>query len=168
MKIYTKKGDRGETYTLGGRKVLKCDFNIASVGDVDELNAFLGMIKTSEVTKIQEDLFLIGAVISGGKGSSEKLKKLHERVVWMEGEIDRMWGEMPKLTNFIFFGGTETASRLYVARAIARRAERSIVALASKDLGGVVIYMNRLSDYLFCLGRWVNFRSGIKERAWIE
>jgi cob(I)alamin adenosyltransferase len=164
MNIYTKKGDKGETTTAGGKRVLKCDFNIEAVGEIDELNAALGMIKLPETEKIQEDLFGIGAIISGRKVFS--IKYLEFRVKEMEKEIDRMWKEMPQLKNFIFFGGSEEASLIFFARAVARRAERGVVALRRDDLTEVVKYLNRLSDYLFCLGRWVNFKKGIKERVW--
>jgi len=163
MKIYTKKGDRGETSTYGGKRVLKCDFNIEAVGDIDELNAVLGMVNLLETEKIQSDLLLIGAVVSGKVFS---IKYLVFRVKEMEKEIDRMWGEMPELKNFIIFGGTEKTSLLYLARAVCRRAERSIVALKREDFGTVIKYMNRLSDYLFCLGRWVNFKNNVAEKVW--
>lgn len=170
MKIYTRKGDAGETMTYGGKRVLKCDYNIEAVGDVDELNAVLGLVKIPKILKIQEDLFVIGAGVSGQKVFS--IKYLEFRVKEMESEIDGMWGKMPELKNFIIFGGTETASLLFFARAVCRRAERSLARLLSRqsrDQPGdscILRYMNRLSDYLFCLGRWVNFKVGVKEKIW--
>lgn len=166
MKIYTKKGDLGETNDGQGRRVLKCDFNITAVGDIDELNAVLGVIKINNIDKIQEDLFVVGSMISRFKIYDLRIKNLNNRIIFFEKEIDRMWGEMPELKSFIFFGGTEKASLLFFARAVARRAERSVVALKREDLAAVVKYLNRLSDYLFCLGRYENFKQGEKEKIW--
>lgn len=166
MKIYTRKGDLGQTRNGRGEKVLKCDFNIEAVGGVDELNAVLGMVGGQNIEKIQKDLFEIGAIISGIKNQESRIKNLNNRIKYFEKEIDDKWGKMPELKNFIFFGGTEKASLLFFARAVCRRAERSIVVLKREDLGVVVKYLNRLSDYLFCLGRWVNFKEKVKEKIW--
>lgn len=166
MKIYTRKGDGGETRSGRGERVLKCDFNIEAVGDVDELNAALGLVKIPEVEKIQEDLMGIGAIISGIMNHESRIMNLEKRVDFFEKEIDGMWGKMPELKNFIIFGGTEAASLLFFARAVCRRAERSVVVLKRKDLAVVIKYLNRLSDYLFCLGRWKNFNAGVGEKIW--
>lgn len=165
MRIYTRKGDSGETRNGRGERVLKCDFNIEAVGDIDELNAVLGLVKIPEVEKIQEDLLVIGAMVSGRRLES-RILNLESGIKEMEKEIDRMWGKMPELKNFIIFGGTEEASHLFFARAVARRAERSVVALKRKDLAGVIKYLNRLSDYLFCLGRYENIKDGVKDKVW--
>lgn len=163
MKIYTRKGDKGETRTYGGKRVLKCDFNIEAVGNIDELNAVLGLIKIPEVERMQEDLMVIGAMISGRVLS---IKYLIFRVKEIEKEIDKMWEKMPDLKNFIFLRGTGEAALLFFARAVCRRAERSVVALKRSDLTEVVKYLNRLSDYLFCLGRYENFKRNVPEKIW--
>lgn len=178
MKIYTKKGDNGETSAYGGRRVLKCDFNIEAVGEVDELNAVLGVLVnrmegekelgsvTEFVEKIQEDLFIVGSLLSGKKDFKESvLKDLDLRVSQMEENIDKMWGEMPELKHFLIPGGSEVGGYLYYVRALARRAERAVVE-SKLNNETVLKYLNRLSDYLFCAGRWVNFRSKVEEKVW--
>lgn len=172
MRIYTKKGDKGETMTYGGKRVLKCDFNIETVGEVDELNAVLGMVKIKEIEEIQEDLLAIGAIVSGSKKLNAKYQNLENRIDFFEKEIDRMWGGMPEIKNFIIFRGNETASLLFFARAVCRRAERSLARLLCRQGrhrpgdSCILRYMNRLSDYLFCLGRWKNYKARVKERVW--
>ncbi len=183
MAIYTKTGDKGttrvfdkKTGTLVGIKKSSC--KIKTIGAVDELNSFLGIIRAElqrdKVTKlqrqtekrlleIQENLFIINSILAGGKlkFSKTKTKKL-------EKEIDVWEGTLPVLKNFIFYGGGMEASFLFYARALTRRAERSLVAFAKKELipESVSIYMNRLSDYLFMLARSMNLESGIEEKFW--
>ncbi|MCL5431923.1 MAG: cob(I)yrinic acid a,c-diamide adenosyltransferase [Patescibacteria group bacterium] len=166
--IYTRKGDAGETGMLGGVRLSKTDPRIEAVGTLDELNSHLGVIiqsrkaskQESKLVEIQKDLFAIGSVIAGYTG---KDLKLEEKVLVMEEEIDDMWGQMPELANFIL-----PNNELFLARAVARRAERSVVQLATshQSLEPILKYLNRLSDYLFCLARWVNFKKGAKETVW--
>lgn len=162
MPIYTKTGDRGETGLFDGRRVPKDDALIEAIGAVDELNATLGNLsfKKEDLRKIedvQKDLFAIGARLAGAEIKID----LEERVGEMEREIDEMWKKMPKLANFILPRGG-----LHVARAVCRRAERRVVAVREKRLEVSIKYLNRLSDYLFCLARWENFRNRVKEATW--
>lgn len=153
MPIYTKKGDLGETGIFSGKRVPKSNALIEAIGAVDELNAEIGMIEGRE--KIQEDLFAIGGILAGSKSKVD----LDGRVREMETEIDKMWGKMPPLKNFILPRG-----QIQVARAVCRRAERAVVRAKARFCWQ---YLNRLSDYLFALARFVNFKSGEKETVWM-
>lgn len=166
MPIYTKKGDRGETGIFNGKRVSKSDALIEAIGTVDELNATLGnlRVKREELKKleqIQSDLFSIGARLAG----AEIKVDLEKRVLEMEKEIDKMWKEMPPLKNFVLPSG-----QIHLARTICRRAERRLVSvpIIHNTFPIILVYVNRLSDYLFCLARWVNFKSGVKEKTWMS
>mgnify|MGYP001610769036 CR=1 FL=1 len=171
MPIYTKKGDKGETGIFNGKRVSKSDALIEAIGAVDELNATLGVavgeIKNQKskikiaIQKIQSDLFAIGARLAGAEIKID----LGKIVLEMETEIDQMWGEMPPLKNFILPSG-----QIHLARTVCRRAERRVVSLVTRtyNLEPVVRYLNRLSDYLFCLARFVNFKTGVKEKVWMS
>ncbi len=169
MSIYTKTGDRGETGIWGGKRVAKDSALVEALGSIDELNAQLGIVLAQiknkkikqDVEKIQQDLFSIGSAIAGFEGKTDWLE---ERVKYFEEEIDRMWEALPELNNFILPGGSEMGARLHLARTMCRRAERMVIG-AKQDKA--VKYLNRLSDYLFCLARWVNWKTGIRERKWI-
>ena len=181
-KIYTKTGDKGETGLFGGKRVRKDSPRIAAYGGVDELNAFLGAARSlnenpemdSLLTKIQNDLFDIGAVLATpdkgrleGKASGFIRK---EDVSFLEDAIDRFDRELPPLRNFILPGGSELAAQLHMARTVCRRAEREVVSLAEKEPGSVddeiLCYLNRLSDFLFVLARWVNLKKGVADTPW--
>ncbi len=176
-KIYTKTGDKGETGLLCGGRVRKNDPRIAAYGDVDELNCVIGKAKalTRDATlsallkRVQNDLFNLGLSLSaaGPKGSPEKGIDASE-IEFLEKEIDRMEGEIPPLREFILPGGSVLAATLHLARAVCRRAERSLVALAEgKTIGpSALAYLNRLSDFLFVLARWINRREGAAEICW--
>lgn len=166
MAIYTKTGDRGETKVFDKKtgnltKIAKDSCTIAAIGAIDELNSFLGIV--GDQTEIQGNLFTINSILAGSKlkFSKTKTKKL-------EKQIDKWEGELPVQKNFIYYGGTPKASLVFFARALARRAERSLVEF-SKDQKvpeAISIYMNRLSDYLFMLARYENFKAKIKEKFW--
>lgn len=155
MSIYTKTGDRGETGVFGGKRLPKDDVLIEALGSLDELNAALGLAveETPELVAVQKDLMAICSRLAGYEIKLPETEKL-------EREIDRMWEEMPELSNFIL-----PNSQLFWIRAVARRAERAVVRAKIKD-EKVLKYLNRLSDYLFCLARWVNWRAGEKETVW--
>lgn len=136
MKIYTKKGDKGETGLIGGKKVPKTDAVVEALGAIDELNAHLGNLNLP-LEEIQRDLMSIASEIAGGKKAKASEK-------WLEKEIARMQKELPELHNFILPSGP-----IHLARAVCRRAERRVLIIKS------VKYLNRLSDYLFVLARWV-------------
>ena len=156
MPIYTKKGDKGETGLFDGKRLSKNDAFIETIGEIDELNCAIGLVEEDKnLQKIQQDLFEIGGKAAG----FDSKINLEERVKFFESEIDRMWQRMPPLKNFIL-----PNSQLHLARVVCRRAERA--AVRAKLAPEILKYLNRLSDYLFCLARWVNFKSKIKETVW--
>ncbi|MDE2040126.1 MAG: cob(I)yrinic acid a,c-diamide adenosyltransferase [Elusimicrobia bacterium] len=169
MKVYTKTGDRGETGLWGGTRVLKSDARVAAYGDVDELNCALGAALSvlpkaalelgPRLSRLQQELFLLGSILSGVDASipAEAVRRLEE-------EIDAMTAELPPLSRFILPDGCPAAAALHVARAVCRRAERSVVAV-KPDLPAIV-YLNRLSDHLFTAARWVNLKAGLGETPW--
>jgi cob(I)alamin adenosyltransferase len=183
MKIYTRRGDRGETTLHGGAAVGKSDPRVESYGTVDELNAVLGVIlalqpeglDAERLVAVQEDLFVIGARLSASdparareKGTIPALKTA--RVADLEAWIDEIEEDLPGLDAFILPGGCLAGAQLHVARTVCRRAERAISTLLADqpDLGDLVLpYMNRLSDLLFVLARGVNGAAGSPEYRWI-
>lgn len=180
FKIYTKTGDKGKTSLIGGTKVLKSHWRIESYGNVDELNSHLGLladyIQSEEVTaiirEIQDRLFTVGSSLACDpeKESGLKIPDLKEEdIVFLEREIDRMNEELPPMTSFLLPGGHIAVSQAHVARCVCRRAERSCVFLASNNefVDTLVIkYLNRLSDYLFVLSRYVGLKHGVAEIPW--
>lgn len=173
MRIYTRTGDKGDTSLYGGRRVPKNNIRIEAYGSIDELNSLLGIVSAKLADKrvevfinqVQKDLFLIGSYLAGAGVSIDRLKK---RVEEMEKLIDTLDKELPELKNFILPEGTEESTFLYFARSVARRAERELVTLSSKEEvnKNILMYLNRLSDLLFVLGRYLNFKSGIIETIW--
>lgn len=176
MAIYTKTGDKGTTkvfdkksQTLVGIRKDSC--KIKSIGSIDELNSFLGVVKSfsrdpklqKKVEEIQGNLFTINSILAGSKlrFSGTKTKKL-------EKEIDKLEGILPVQKNFIYYGGGNDASLIFYARSLVRRAERSLVSFARKEeiSEAILTYFNRLSDYLFILARSINFESKIPEKFW--
>lgn len=179
MKIYTKKGDDGRTTLIGGTKVSKCDLRIESYGSVDELNSQLGLIisrlcpcfpQRKVLRRVQDRLFVIGSHLANDQHvSAMKLPEIgHDDVRFLEAEIDRMVEKLPELKSFILPGGTFSASLCHVARCICRRTERIVVALSLKDTVDplFIIYLNRLSDYLFILARFCNRLKGVHDIPW--
>lgn len=177
-KIYTKTGDSGETSLIGGVRVSKSHIRIESYGTVDELNSYLGLIKdqlsekeiSDLIYEIQDRLFTIGSVLASDPEKSKmKIPDLHdEDVVVLENAIDKMNEVLPELKSFVLPGGNLLASHCHVARCICRRAERLVVLLAQNapvpEL--IVTYLNRLSDYLFVLARFVVFQNKGIEAPW--
>ena len=181
MKIYTKTGDDGQTGLFGGGRVSKDDPRVEAYGDVDELNAWIGMVRAAEVmpridevlVPIQRDLFAIGALLA-----TPDLQKMHDhlakaqidktRIEDLEHAIDDCDRELEPLRAFIMPGGTHKSAALHVARTVCRRAERRVISLGKEvELPAlVVIYLNRLSDLLFSLARVANARSGAGEVTW--
>jgi cob(I)alamin adenosyltransferase len=172
MSIYTKRGDKGETslFTKGVR-VSKDSLRISAIGAVDELNSFLGVARSLSEDKgldrklkvIQSDMLTAGSVLGGSK-----LKFYNSKTKKLEKEIDELEKKLPKLTNFIIPGGTKTASLLHFARTLSRKAEREVVALSRIEevKPQIMVYLNRLSDYLFMLARNENFKKGSPEEKW--
>lgn len=178
MKIYTKTGDQGITSLLGGVRVPKSDLRIDAYGTIDELNSYLGLLRDQEVNahrtlllkEIQDRLFTIGADLATVPGK-DKVKKpdLHsEDVLRLENEMDAMDAQLPMLTSFILPGGHTAVSFCHLARTVCRRSERIVVELASEEQVSelVIQYLNRLSDYLFVLGRKMAQELGVEEVTW--
>ena len=167
-KIYTKQGDQGGTSMPSVGKVSKTHERIVAVGDLDELNAHLGMIASflgddakEMVESIQSTLLSIGAEIATLENLADTKAPQSEMAAQLEGAIDGMTAELDPLKNFILPGGTTQSAAVHIARAVCRRAERSLVAL-----GYPVVYINRLSDFLFTLARVVNKATGGTESIW--
>ena len=179
MKIYTRTGDSGETALLGGKRVSKAEPRVAAYGDVDELNAWLGLVRaatldaalTAMLEKIQRDLFAIGARLAdpAGKVASrvEKTAVTGEDVTRLEQWIDQFELELPPLRRFILAGGSSAGASLHVARTVCRRAERTVISLGREHVESeVLVYLNRLSDLLFVMARAANRRDGAPELEW--
>jgi cob(I)alamin adenosyltransferase len=179
MKIYTRTGDTGTTGLFGGPRVAKDDQRIEAYGTVDELNAVLGVVRTTEVSAdidtelawIQNQLFSVGAELASPDPDKHALRIISaEHVRQVEQWIDRHEGELPSLQNFILPGGTPGAAQVHLARTLCRRAERRVVTLAGRPEAAVsselIVFLNRLSDYLFVLSRTLNRRAGVADVPW--
>jgi cob(I)alamin adenosyltransferase len=172
IKIYTKGGDKGLTSLLGGERVQKCDPKVVSYGNIDELNSWIGYIISSmkdakskhTLVEIQKILFTIGSNLAlSNKEDAEKYKisQITEYDVGLlETQIDEMTEQLPLLKNFILPGGNDAMCKIHIARTVCRRAERSLVE--NTDLF-IIKYINRLSDYLFTLARFVGHIDNIEE-----
>lgn len=179
MKIYTKTGDKGYTSLIGGVRVPKYHLRIESYGTVDELNSYIGLIRDQDIAdnykiilkEVQDRLFTIGSVLASDPEKSKmKVPDLkQEDITLLEIEMDTMSKDLPDLKHFILPGGTTTISCCHIARCICRRAERITVHLSEESFVDekVIIYLNRLSDYLFVLARKLCFEDGIEENKWI-
>ena len=178
MKIYTKTGDAGETGLFDNTRVSKSDARVDAYGEVDELNACLGAIRAAgldgdlaaTVAAVQRDLMAAGARLADPNARIavrvEKVAIDAAAVERLERAIDALDGELPPLTRFIVPGGTPASAQLHVARAVCRRAERRVVALAGPVDPVLIAYLNRLSDLLFTMARAVNHRAGHAEAEW--
>jgi cob(I)alamin adenosyltransferase len=181
LKIYTKTGDAGETGLFGGGRVSKTHPRVEAYGDVDELNASIGLARSIEIVPridevlvpIQRDLFALGALLATPdldkmKRHLEKASIDDRRIAELERAIDDGDEELEPLKAFIIPGGTPKAAALHVARTVCRRAERRVIALMPDEEIPqiVVIYLNRLSDLLFTLARVANRRAGAGEVTW--
>jgi cob(I)alamin adenosyltransferase len=159
MSIVTKTGDQGETGLFDGRRLPKADPTFEVLGDLDELSAHLGLTSTPETRRIQEDLFALGALLAGTKGS------MQNALTRIEEEINALEPTLPPLKNFILPGGSPEAAQLHLARAVCRRAERHLTRLPALPEAALP-YLNRLSDYLFLLARQRNITSKTAEIIW--
>lgn len=178
MKIYTKKGDSGNTSLFGGQRVSKSSKRIDAYGTVDELNSILGMAasfglskKGSELIKtVQQQLFVLGADLATPKSREVRIERIgHTEVEYLEKAIDEMEEALEPLKNFILPGGAEAGATLHFARTVCRRAERITVECRhEEEISEVAImYINRLSDFLFVLARYENKDAGTEEKTWI-
>ncbi len=186
MKIYTKTGDDGTTSLFGGSRVAKHNIRIESYGTVDELNAYIGLLRDHDIdgqhkstlTRIQDRLFTLGAILATPP-EDELLKNGKQRlniprislqdIETLELTMDAMESELQPMTHFILPGGHITVSTCHVTRCICRRAERLVVHLNDIEPTDPLIiqYLNRLSDYLFVLARKLTFELGAEEIQWI-
>lgn len=186
MKIYTKTGDKGKTSLFGGTRVPKYHLRIEAYGTVDELNSYIGLIRdqkidshTTEILlKIQNELFTLGSMLATPpekeilKSGKERLninKVSEESVALLENEIDLMNESLPPMSHFILPGGHTTVSFCHIARCICRRAERITTQLSHESTINpkILVYLNRLSDYLFMLARKLTIDNQAQEIPWI-
>lgn len=175
-RIYTRTGDEGETGLVGGARVPKDSLRVDAYGNVDELNSVLGLVRSfltdneldSLLHELQSDLFTVGADLAAVNTDQSIPHIISERVLELEKIIDKYQEELPQLKVFILPSGSSAGASLHFARAIARRAERSIVKLGKieKINDQLVPYINRLSDLLFVLARVVNHRQKTVEVTW--
>jgi cob(I)alamin adenosyltransferase len=178
VKIYTRTGDDGTTGVLGSERLLKSSLRVEAYGQVDELNAALGAVRAhdaqrwlhAEIDSVQRLLFNVGAELA--TLSAEALSRLprvgDDDVAGLERAIDRLEADLPPLRNFVLPQGSPLAAELHVARAVCRRAERHVVALAQTEKvePRLIRFLNRLADLLFVMARWCNRRAGIADTEW--
>ena len=178
MKIYTKTGDAGETGLFGGTRLSKASDRVATYGDVDELNSVLGLARLHPIdddrdallARIQSELFDLGAELASRPGKDAGVAKVDDtQIEALERAIDAAEDELAPLSTFILPGGSPGAAHLHHARTVCRRAERSVVHLASHEevRAEVLRYLNRLSDLLFVLARLANHRAGVGDVPWV-
>lgn len=178
MKIYTKQGDKGQTGLWGGERVGKNSLRVSAYGEVDELNAVLGVARASgmdaeldgKLARVQSELFVLGSDLAT-PGESDRIPRVKTAYIeQFEQEIDQFETELEPLRQFILPGGTLAAAYIHLARTVCRRAERAVVTLANQPdepLNEAVLpYLNRLSDWLFVLGRVINARAGVPDVPW--
>jgi len=182
MRIYTRTGDQGDTGLFGGQRVPKNHPRVAAYGDVDELNAVVGVCVAfcadsemrSTLELLQDDLFVVGSDLATPQEEGERVgRKAVQRVsegmvAALEGLIDRYEEGVPPLTQFIHPGGAPLAAQLHLARTVCRRAERTVLTAAGREALNpeAAVYLNRLSDLLFTLARAANHRAGHAETPW--
>ncbi len=180
MKIYTRTGDEGDTALFGGGRVRKDHVRVAAYGDVDELNSAIGVARAASpglhddlMEAVQRDLFSIGGHLATPdparvRRALAKAELSESRVAEFEAAIDAADAELEPLKAFILPGGTSGAAAFHVARTVCRRAERSVITLASEEEvpPAFLIYLNRLSDLLFTIARLANHRAGRSDVTW--
>lgn len=179
MKIYTKTGDNGTTSLFSGGRVPKDHLRVDAYGTVDELNSVLGVVRASKPSEnteaylitVQNHLFRLGADLATPMDAKAEwlVRIAQEEIDWVEASIDAMSEELPDLKNFILPGGVLAGAHLHVARTVCRRAERLVVALSQEEAINdlALIYLNRLSDWLFTLARYENQVHGEPETKWV-
>lgn len=182
MRVYTKTGDKGTTSLIGGERVAKCDCRVEAYGTVDELTAFTALLadklqsddiyktETNMLRRIESQLMTVAALLAIGEGGQDKVGKLHNtETEELEQAIDAMQEALPQITKFTIPGGDERVSLSHVCRTICRRAERQALRAAENCNieEQVIVYLNRLSDYFYLLGRTITHRSNVEEILWI-
>jgi len=177
VKIYTKTGDSGETSLFGGKRVSKSSSRIEAFGSIDELNSYIGLVRTLHpikeidtlLEKIQRELFIVGAQLAAV--STQQSEQITTREIeFMEQQIDKFEKQIGELKSFILPGGSLVAAHIQVARTICRRAERRLVTLNIGEPidSKLLIYINRLSDFLFTLARYANKVEGRDEERYVR
>ena len=176
MKIYTKTGDKGKTSLFDGTITSKNDVSIDALGALDELNAHLGLIITlienqaiqAQLQEIQNNIFVVSGYVATPTRVSKYLPSMDVAIIEiLEKQIDVWTNELPPLTHFILPGGSTAVAHIHIARTICRRAERSVILMNEPfDLNVMIPYLNRLSDYLFTLARWVGYINRTPEIVW--
>ena len=178
MKIYTRTGDGGESSLFGGRRVRKDHLRLESYGTIDELNAYIGVIRAAGpadeiagvLSDLQDELFILGADLATPEAESARSvpRITLSEAERLEKEIDRIEPNLKPLKKFIHPGGSSIAAHLHVARTICRRAERHVVQLSGQEAvsEACIVYLNRLSDLLFMLARYANHLAGVEEPEW--
>lgn len=177
FKIYTKTGDKGETSLFGGKRLLKSHIRIEAYGTVDELNSCIGFLRDgiqserqeSVLKEIQDRLFTIGSNLASDPSKNMTTPDVIEAdIELLENEIDRMEKDLPALKSFILPGGHQLVSFCHIARCVCRRAERAVIKLDQTESIEtiLIIYLNRLSDYLFVLSRKIGQDLGVNEIEW--
>jgi cob(I)alamin adenosyltransferase len=178
FRIYTKTGDKGQTSLIGGTRVPKHHARIEAYGTVDELNSYIGLIRDQDIDvharkmliEIQDRLFTIGSSLASDPGHSKmKIPDLHESdITALEKEMDAMDTQLPEMRSFVLPGGHTTVSYTHIARCVCRRAERLVIALSEDSFVAdlVIVYLNRLSDYLFVLSRKLSQDLNAQEIPW--
>ena len=175
MKVYTRKGDDGTTALADGSRVAKSAARVAAYGDVDELNAMLGLVRAEvggerendRLSRVQSVLFEVGAFLANPTGAFALPQDARD-ASWLEAWIDSMEEDLPPLRHFVLPAGTRAAAASHAARTVCRRAERQVVAASGDDphVKEVVPLLNRLSDTLFVLARWLNHSAGVPDTPW--
>lgn len=181
MKVYTKTGDKGTTSLIGGERVFKTDVRVEAYGSVDELTAFAALLRDSlagdaalatyadDLCRIESCLMTVAALLAVGSGGADKVPGLPEEAVGrLEERIDAMQAEVPQITRFTIPGGHSSVSLCHVCRTVCRRAERAALrADAAHEVDRhALVYLNRLSDYFYLLGRALTLHYGVEETLW--
>lgn len=177
MKIYTKKGDEGTTQLIGGNRVSKAEIRIDAYGTVDELNSFVGFLRDQQIAslyveqlvEVQDRLFTLGSLLASEPGVKMELPLLKTAdIELLEQWIDEMDQELEPMRSFVLPGGHQAVSAAHICRTVCRRAERQVVALSNHgEIPELSLkYLNRLSDYLFVLGRKITYDLKVKETPW--
>ena len=181
MKLYTRSGDDGSSGLFGGDRVSKAHLRLMAYGTLDELNSIFGLLRlhaspgcapVATLQQVQEDLFVLGAILATPASRQDLLDARMTRPTWavtdMEADIDRLTAQAPPLTSFVLPGGSPGSAYAHLARTVCRRAEREVVALsAAEEVNPVVVtYLNRLSDWCFALARAENAAAGVPDLGW--
>ena len=179
MRVYTRTGDDGTTGLIGGTRVQKYDHRLEAYGTVDELNSWIGLLRSQDIDKqdivdliaIQNKLFVIGANLATDTSKvdlTDKLSCCSDDITFLENRMDQILDSLPPLSNFLLPGGNNAVSYCHIARTVCRLAERRVYKLASEASvsNQVLKYLNRLSDYLYVLSRKVAKDTSVEEIPW--